>query len=48
MDQANRVMIYKIKSWASSIMGPSRVVFYEVKNWVSSIMGTSLITINQV
>ena len=44
MDQANRVMIYKIKSWASSIMGPSRVVFYEVKNWVSSIMGTSLIT----
>ena len=31
------MMIYKVKNWASSIMGPGRVVLYEVGNWVSSI-----------
>ena len=32
------MMIYKVKNWANSIMGPSRVVLYKVKKWVSSII----------
>ena len=38
------MMIYKMKIWASSIMGPSRMVFYKVKNWVSSVTGHSMMT----
>ena len=38
------MMIYKVKNWPSSIMGPSGVVLYEVGNWVSSITGPSLMT----
>ena len=36
------MVLYDMKNWASSIMGPSRVVFYKVKNWVSSFTGPSM------
>ena len=35
------MVLYDMKNWASSIMGPSRVVFYKVKNWASSFTGPS-------
>ena len=40
LDQAIRMINYKMKSRASSIMGSSRVVSYKVKNWVSSSLMT--------
>ena len=41
LDEAMKTVFYKLKNWASSIMGPSMLVIYKLKNWTSSIVGPS-------